>query len=206
MSTAKRELERLTDEVCTFIDHRSHWVGFDVRRRLRTRIVDHLSHWHSERSPHLFHGLDCACPRPKPKNVAYGRGEGRIPCPDYRAPGKPDPVNAELNHVWVGGSGLWYTYVVVPIGALIPALAGVYIFARQIDNGTWDPVYIGETANLRQRLTSSHEQWTPAAELGATHLHISTRLANENEYARLAEESDLLSRYRPPCNGDVSTR
>lgn len=97
---------------------------------------------------------------------------------------------------WPGASGKSYTYYIYAIGASLKAEAGNYIFARAESN-TYVPIYIGETENLSERFDKHHKKDCIEAE-GATHIHAHL---NADEQARLAEESDLIAKWKPPCNG-----
>jgi len=49
-------------------------------------------------------------------------------------------------------------------------VAGVYIFTGLNQANQWEPLYIGQASSLAVRL-ATHERWTEAARLGATHIH-----------------------------------
>lgn len=99
--------------------------------------------------------------------------------------------------VWVGKSGVQYTYWIYPIRAPLAAKGGNYIFSKQGQDGLWYPLYIGQTGNLSERFDDHHKA---ARIIGAGATHIHARL-NAEKTARLAEESDLVSHWRPSCNG-----
>ena len=98
---------------------------------------------------------------------------------------------------WTGSSGQKYTYEVYPIGTNFRPVPGNYIFARYAP-GEWFPIYIGETSDLSQRFDNHHAM--PCIKRnGATHIHVHEN--NSGVAARRAEESDLIRRWNPPCNG-----
>lgn len=100
---------------------------------------------------------------------------------------------------WTGASGTQYGYFIYPLNGLaLSGLAGNYIFAKQTSPGIWAAIYIGQTHNLAQRI-ASHEKLECAILNGATHLH--AKLTEGGEEVRCHQESDLVARYRPPCNG-----
>ena len=98
---------------------------------------------------------------------------------------------------WPGASGESYTYHISKRGASFKAAPGNYIFAKETSPGRWTPIYIGQTENLHDRLDGHNEE--PCADRnGATHIH--THLNTAGKQARLAEETDLIQRWEPPCN------
>ena len=102
---------------------------------------------------------------------------------------------------WQGQSGRIYTYQIVPLHNSFPQAAGNYIFARlDAEQNSWVPVYIGETANLANRI-ANHEKWGCASQHGATHIH--AHINQDGEVIRQAEERDLLLKFRPVCNAVV---
>jgi len=99
---------------------------------------------------------------------------------------------------WTGESGNTYKYWIHPIGAPFKDAAGNYIFAKETEANRWRPIYIGQTGSLRDRLTS-HEKEECARKNGATHIHAHTN--DKGEQARLDEETDLVRKWNPACNG-----
>jgi hypothetical protein len=97
---------------------------------------------------------------------------------------------------WTGKSGTVYNYTIYEIGGDWNDVSGNYIFAKEPSPHNWEAVYIGETESFKDRLPN-HEKLPCIKRNGGTHVHAHT---NENEKARLAEESDLLSNHTTPCN------
>lgn len=97
---------------------------------------------------------------------------------------------------WQGQAGKTYDYYVYPIGTAFDAKPGNYIFAVYTSEG-WKPCYIGQTENLNDRL-GDHEKEACAKRHGATHIH--AHLTAGGEAVRKAEEADLISLWKPPCN------
>ncbi len=98
---------------------------------------------------------------------------------------------------WPGLSGRQYTYYVYPVGTDFESVPGNYIFAK-VTNGSWTPVYIGETSDLSLRFDNHHKM--PCIKRnGATHIHVHRN--DGGVTARQAEESDLIRNFRPICNG-----
>jgi hypothetical protein len=102
---------------------------------------------------------------------------------------------------WQGLSGMKYTYWIHPIGTSFKEEPGNYIFAKETRPGYWSPVYAGQTQNLSAR-HANHEKETCATRNGATHIHAHTNSGGEN--ARLTEEADLIRRWKPPCNDQLT--
>lgn len=97
---------------------------------------------------------------------------------------------------WPGQSGTKYLYYIHPLNTAFVPKPGNYLYAKETRPGYWVPVYIGQTDNLRDRL-SNHEKEACARHNGATHIHAH---ASGGETARLAEEADLIARWQPTCN------
>lgn len=72
---------------------------------------------------------------------------------------------------------------------------GIYIFCGVNSQNHWVPLYIGQADSFRNRIPS-HEQWTPAVRLGATHVH-----AKAVPEAMLdAIERELIATFQPRLN------
>ena len=99
---------------------------------------------------------------------------------------------------WIGKSGKTYRYEVHAKNTNWADVPGNYIFAKQTPNG-WLALYMGETGSLRDRITPSHEKWDCAERAGMTHIHAHTN--SSSQQTRRDEESNLIQRYNPPCNG-----
>lgn len=102
---------------------------------------------------------------------------------------------------WAGQSGTEYNYWIHPIGTSFANKPGNYIWAKPAKPNYWTPVYIGQTDDLGQRL-SNHEKEASAKRQGATHIH--AHINNGGEKARLAEERDLILRWKPVCNDQLT--
>lgn len=96
-----------------------------------------------------------------------------------------------------GASGASYAFKAYPKHFSWNAVAGNYAILRQVGGGT--VVYVGETANLSDRMACHHRQ--PCFDRNAwTHL----AFRGEGSTAqRLAIESDLMAKYQPTCNREV---
>lgn len=99
---------------------------------------------------------------------------------------------------WTGFSGKTYQYEILSIDSIFNAVPGNYIFAKEVSPGYWRPIYIGESGNLKQRLTPFHHKWQCAIRNGATHIH--AHVNYNGELVRRTEESDLISYWQPDCN------
>jgi hypothetical protein len=106
----------------------------------------------------------------------------------------------ELVH-WKGINGTVYEFQIHPIGIEYFPKPGVYIFCRNLGNGSFSSIYVGETDNFKRRLTDelhSHHSIAGVRGHGATHictLHVPGSLSN-----RLLIETDLRNSLKPPCN------
>lgn len=98
---------------------------------------------------------------------------------------------------WPGQSGKQYKYEIYPFGTAFRPLPGLYIYAKQAEDGSWIPIYIAQTRDLHQRL-EGHVKLEDAMATGATHLH--AHYCNAGQGARCTEEQDLIHRWQPVCN------
>jgi len=98
---------------------------------------------------------------------------------------------------WVGQSGKEYQYEIHPIDTSFEGLPGNYIYAKQTDDGSWIPIYIAQTRDLRQRL-EGHVKVDDAMQSGATHIH--AHYCASGQAARCSEERDLILQWQPVCN------
>jgi hypothetical protein len=98
---------------------------------------------------------------------------------------------------WSGQSGAEYQFTIYPIDATLPPLPGVYVYARQEEDGQWTPLYIAQTRDMHQRL-EGHEKLQDAIENGASHIHVN--LSASGQAARCTEERDLIARWQPLFN------
>lgn len=99
---------------------------------------------------------------------------------------------------WTGQSGKEYKYWIYDIGTTFTKAPGNYIFARKTETGTFSPIYMGQTEDLSERF-DNHHKMPCIKKNGATHIHIHR---NDNEKDRLAEESDLIAKWKrtSTCN------
>ena len=97
---------------------------------------------------------------------------------------------------WTGASGRSYEYEVYPVSTLFIEVPANYIFTKIVD-GRYQPLYIGQTDNLKERITRAHHKWACVEQQGVTHIHVHQNAA---ESTRLAEEQDLLHQWHPVCN------
>lgn len=98
---------------------------------------------------------------------------------------------------WQGASGTNYVYSIYPIGTDFTSGPGNYMFARESSQG-WYAVYAGETADLSERFSNHHKM--PCIKMkGATHIHVHG--SSTNAQTRRNEESDIIAKWKPSCNG-----
>lgn len=103
---------------------------------------------------------------------------------------------------WPGQSGRQYRFDIYPLDTAFQPFPGVYIYAKLLEDGSWEPVYISQTRDLHQRL-EGHVHTEDAVASGATHLH--AHYCNAGQSARCSEEHDLLERWQPVCNDRLDT-
>lgn len=97
-----------------------------------------------------------------------------------------------------GESGKVYQYEIYSIWHEFPAVAGNYIYAKELvpGSGCWSPIYIGQTANLSERFDDHNKMQCILAYSTRILIHWN----NGGEQARRDEEKDLIETYSPPCN------
>jgi hypothetical protein len=101
---------------------------------------------------------------------------------------------------WRGESGKEYQYEICPLEAAFRPLPGNYIYAGQAEDGSWVPIYIAQTRDLRQRL-EGHVTAEDAMAKGATHIHF--HYDTGGQAGRCTEEHDLVRHWRPVCNDEL---
>ncbi len=103
--------------------------------------------------------------------------------------------------VFYGASGNQYVFEVCSKDTQFLNIGGVYIFTKQsVDyqgKVSFQPLYIGQTNSLTQRLTPNHEAWSIALTSGFNTLCVHIDV---NESSRKSSERDLLNNYNPPYN------
>ncbi len=75
-------------------------------------------------------------------------------------------------------------------------VAGIYIFCGLNPQNQWVSLYIGQADSFRKRIPS-HEQWSQAVQLGATHIHA---LVVPQAASRDTIEEHLIETYQPVLN------
>jgi len=117
----------------------------------------------------------------------------RHPHPDQESPS---------SYNWTGHSGRRYPYQVYSLDTAFRPLPGLYIYAKQLADGDWSPIYIAQTRDLHQRL-EGHVRLADAVANGATHLH--AHYCSAGQGTRCTEEHDLILRWQPVCNDVFAT-
>ena len=99
-----------------------------------------------------------------------------------------------------GASGRIYTLEVFPIGTAFKPRPGVYVFARSDAYRRWEPIYIGQTTNLDDRLRehlSDHRNLNCIKAAKPTHVHV---MAVSDPRERQEIERDIVAALHPLCN------
>ena len=104
---------------------------------------------------------------------------------------------AERTILWKGQSGEEYKYWISEIDSTYKHVAGNYILVKETEPNTFNPLYIGESGDLADRLPG-HEKWPCANSHGVT--HVCSHTNNSGESVRRQEEVDLIAEWQPPCN------
>ena len=100
-------------------------------------------------------------------------------------------------HVWTGASGEKYRYGVYMYGTMFGPGPGLYVYARETKPGQYIPVLIGQTEDLSAPFSDPVASQCLKSNR-VTHVHV--RLSNASEEIRRAERSDLIQKWKPPCN------
>lgn len=105
---------------------------------------------------------------------------------------------AERTILWHGFSGKEYKYWIYDIdyNSFDPVPAN-YIFAKETKPKSHDAIYIGETEDISERF-DYHHKMVCIKRNGATHIH--AHKSSKDKSVRVAEEQDLIRKWRPPCN------
>lgn len=114
---------------------------------------------------------------------------------------------AEAHHFWplsmLGPEGpQLLMFEILGLGEAAPKGPGLFIYARRTD-GNWQALYVGESANLRDRL-AFNEIAADALLSGATDIHV-LRL-NEDAAARRDIADRLILTNAPALNEDDRVR
>ena len=104
-------------------------------------------------------------------------------------------TRAPERHKWAGQSGELYTYEVFDWPARLTPGPGNYIFATSTAAGDWNPLLVGECADL-STLALQDRLRSGAGRHPATHVHV--RLNFNPSSVRRREVSDLAEHWTPP--------
>ena len=104
-------------------------------------------------------------------------------------------TRAPERHKWAGQSGELYTYEVFDWPARLTPGPGNYIFATSNAAGDWNPLLMGECADL-STLAVQDRLRSGAGRHPATHVHV--RLNFNPASVRRREVSDLAEHWTPP--------
>ena len=107
-------------------------------------------------------------------------------------------VTQNTTVTFTGIDGTTYKYWVYPVETDFVAKPGNYCFGSQGSDGRIKPLYFGETENLSERFAGHHKM--PCAVQHGINV-ICAHTSSSSASKRRAEESDLIARYAPPCNG-----
>lgn len=95
-----------------------------------------------------------------------------------------------------GESGKSYEFNIYKRSATFTAVGAIYVMSTKTAAGKYKLIYIGETGDLSKR-PLNHHRTDCFDKRGADMLLI--RTANVAKQ-RLADETDLIRKYDPPCN------
>jgi hypothetical protein len=100
---------------------------------------------------------------------------------------------------WEGKSGTSYEYWIVPLATNDELInePGNFILAKKTKQGLWEPVFIGQTADLGT-LLQRYRSEECVQDSGATHIHVHPGWPDESR--RVEEVQDLVEEWNPVCN------
>ena len=97
--------------------------------------------------------------------------------------------------IWPGSSGRRYRYAVYPPHwRFDPGQSGNYIYTVESKALQLSPLWIGQTEDLDRRLREHESEFNL---FHATHLCVHFNYYEYGAFGRLAEEKDLIERWRP---------
>lgn len=105
-----------------------------------------------------------------------------------------------LEQTWRSASELEYVFQVHDSDATLPMWGGIYMFCSEQGSG-WKVQYIGETDEFSETITSQHEAWVYARQMGATHVHL---MLDSRSRRRKRVKNDLVATLRPICNSGLN--
>lgn len=92
------------------------------------------------------------------------------------------------------------SFDILGIGEAAPRCAGIFIYAKRTPDRQWQALYIGESSNLRNRLTFN-EIAADALLSGATDIHVLRTNSTAGSRRDLCEK--LVFTNRPPLNEEL---
>ena len=113
----------------------------------------------------------------------------------------PPHVNNPPTVSVIGYSGHRYTLQAYPFRSRFIDRPGIYAFARLIHGTHWQPLYVGQSSSLENRLwtnASTHTAMIQAEKLGATHTCVAFTFGSDAD--RFAMETDIRRALIPPLN------
>ena len=108
-------------------------------------------------------------------------------------------TNATVNQQTItltGASGAQYSFNLYSKSLYWKSVPGVYIILRKNISGKYDPIYVGETEDLGDRIPN-HHKLRCFERNGWTHLGFHYE---DNSSRRLYIENDILQNYNWVCN------
>lgn len=100
-------------------------------------------------------------------------------------------------HNFLGSSGTWYRFNMIPFQQTFASAKGVYMFARSLADGNYEVLYVGKASDLAKRATRLHERFADALSSGMT--HIGATICNTDEFCDRVER-DLIALFCPRLN------
>ena len=118
-------------------------------------------------------------------------------------------------HEWLDANGKGYKFTIYPISEISPfklspfeKIPGIYIFVKPdvmqklLGGSPFTSIYIGQTGELKVRVTRSHEKWRCAMNQGMNEVHVCTAEHDPNlacDEIRCQIEKDLKEEHPDLC-------
>lgn len=100
--------------------------------------------------------------------------------------------------IFVGSSGKEYKYWIYEIGEKAGSKPANYMFVKESSPGWLEPVFIGQTSDIKGEVFENHPKWPCILRNQPT--QICVHKASKHESERVAEMNDLIQKYKPDCN------
>ena len=82
----------------------------------------------------------------------------------------------------------------------VPESSGIYAIMIHTDANNYEIIYVGESSNLSERLTTSHHKYDCWKKYGETIHYGLYVMSNSTQERRMEFEGQLINLLKPKCN------